>query len=78
MNERVQSLSWILSTALFGVVVIGLVLLIQTGALPVEAALQSNRPEAITNPQRAAILGGQNLLQFEQVVHFVYLPILTR
>jgi hypothetical protein len=78
MKTPTQSISWFLSMALFGVVVLAFFLLILTGALPVSAALQSLMPEAITNPQTAAILGGQNLLVFQQISHSIYLPAVIR
>lgn len=74
MKKPTQSISWHLSMVLFGVVVLAFLLLILTGALPGSAALQSLMPEEITNPQKAAILGGQNLLVLQQISHSIYLP----
>lgn len=78
MKKLTQSISRPLSIALFGVVVLAFLLLTLTGALPGKAALHALRPEAITGPQTAAILGGQNLLLFQQISPSVYLPVVSK
>ena len=66
---------WVLASVWIGVVVWGQQ---APQVVPAKAALQSIVPEAITNPQKAAILGGQNLLLLNLISHSLYLPILTR
>jgi hypothetical protein len=77
MNQRARFFSWILSAALVGVVALALVLLVLPGVLPGRAAWPSNSPDALTNPQKAAILGSQNLLQLNYRIDFIYLPTLN-
>lgn len=78
MSKPTLSITWLLSVALCGVVVLALLLLTLTAVQPGSAANQSLWPEAISNPQKAAILGAQNLLVDQQIPQSIYLPAVIR
>jgi hypothetical protein len=76
MKPRLGSKPWALWSILAAVVLASFFLISVLGPLPAEAGWLPNSPAAITNQQKAAILGAQNLLVLNQASHLIYLPAL--
>ncbi len=78
MKPRVRNNGWMLSLVVLAVMILPIALLLINSTPPARAALSPILPAAITNQQKAAILGAHTLLLTGSQTYTNYLPLLTR
>ncbi len=80
MKSHLRNTGWVLGLILLAMMIYSISIALSpiNAVLPARAALPSVLPAAITNPQKAAILGAQTLLLTGSQTYNNYLPLLSR